>query len=300
MQLPENFEQFKSVVLEKIRTYCDSKIWPFPFEKFCGWLNNFDDPLDEYVALQILDSLIVRSKAMAISSYSKLLSCEIRQFIANETEINPGSINLWRKNLKQGSLNSNIRFAPVRLKKDQGESGSSIYRMLSDLISTELYALSNAKKTPEIIILVDDFLGSGDQFSDFATEFDLSKKLDSSIVVYTPLMALECGIETISLKYPKLKIIPAECLTKPDLLFSDDDEEQFRNDPLNTVADVRGHLESMKIKYAPKVSNWLGYKNHTAPVSFEWGCPNQAPSILYIEYSSEKDTWNRLFNRRAL
>lgn len=300
MHLPENFEQFKTVVLEKVKTYCDSNIWPFEYEKFCGWLNNFDQPLEEYLALQVLDSLIVRSKEMAIASYSRLLSCELRQFIFENTEVNPGSIDNWMKKIKQGSLNKDIRFAPVRLSKDQGESGGSIYRMLSDLISTERYALNSANSNPKVIILIDDFIGSGDQFSDFAKEFGLSKHLQSSDVIYTPMMAFSKGIDKIKREYPDLVIIPAEHLYESDGLFFGDDTKMFKNDPKNSIADVRRYLEIMKRKYAPKISNWHGYEEAALPLSFEWGCPNQAPSILYMEYSSEKNNWNRLFNRRAL
>ena len=300
MHLPENFEQFKTAVLEKIRTYCDSNIWPFEYEKFCGWLNNFDQPLEEYIALQMLDSLIVRSKEMAIASYSRLLSCELRQYIVENTDVNPGSIESWKKKLKQGSLNKDIRFTPIRLSNDQGESGGSIYRMMSSILSTERYALTNSTKHPQVIILIDDFIGSGDQFITFADEFELNKYLESSHVIYTPLMALSEGIVRIKSEYPSLNVLPAELLDNSDGLFYGKDTELFKNDPRNTIADVKEYLECMKIKYAPKISNWLGYEKAAIPVSFEWGCPNQAPSILYMENSSKRENWNRLFNRRAL
>ena len=300
MYLPDNFEQFKIVVLEKIRTYCDNNIWPFEYEKFCGWLNNFDQELEEYLALQILDNLIVRSKEMAIASYSRLLCCELRQFIVENTEINTGPIENWKRKLIRGSLNRDIRFAPVRLMNDQGESGGSIYRMLSSVLSTDRYALANSREQPKVIILIDDFIGSGDQFTQFAKEVDLSQLLQSSKVIYTPMMAFTKGIDRIKADYPNLNVIPGEYIHESDGLFFGEDTKHFKNDQKNTIADVKEYLENMKLKYAPNITNWQGYDEAALPLSFEWGCPNQAPSMLYMEHSSEKNNWNRLFNRRAL
>ena len=68
MKLPVNSENFKEIVLEKIRTYCDTNIWPFEYDYFAAWLNNFDCPIEEYLALQMLDNLIVLSISSAIQT----------------------------------------------------------------------------------------------------------------------------------------------------------------------------------------------------------------------------------------
>ena len=72
MNLPNNSVAFKTIVIEKVKTYCDTNIWPYSFEQFAAWLNNFDDDLEEYLALQIIDNLIVRSNNMAKSAYCLL------------------------------------------------------------------------------------------------------------------------------------------------------------------------------------------------------------------------------------
>ena len=55
----------------------------------------------------------------------------------------------------------------------------------------------------------------------------------------------------------------------------------------------------MKDKYAPKKSNWLGYKDAALPLSFEWGCPNQTLSLLYLDHSKNITEWQKLFGRRS-
>ncbi|AUZ83797.1 phosphoribosyltransferase-like protein [Methylophaga nitratireducenticrescens] len=300
MQLPENFEQFKSVVLDKIKTYCDSNIWPFDYEDFSGWLHNFDVDLEEYIALQLLDSLIVRSYDMAKASYSRLLFGSLRQYLIDHTTLPIGSIQQWKKHLKSGSLKNQVRFAPVRLLEDQGESGGAIYRLMSSDIDTDGYSFSKSQLQPELLILVDDFIGSGSQFENFAKEFDLSDKLSKFKVIYCPLMAFSDGIQKISVEYPSLVVLAGEYIDETDSLFRGAGDQPFRNDPINTVADVRAYLEVMKDKYAPNMTNWFGFESASLPVLFEWGCPNQTPSILYMNYSRRKVNWNKLFNRRAL
>lgn len=300
MLLPENSENFKTIVLEKIRTYCDTGIWPFEFEKFAAWLHNFDCKIEEYLALQILDSLIVRSKEMAKASYTRLLYGPVRQNLIEHTSIKIGHIQDWKKQLKYAHLCSDIRFAPVRLKDDQGESGSVIYRMLSDVIDTNRHSFSKAgQKSPSAIILVDDFIGSGDQFIEFSTQFELTHRLKTTKILYCPLIGFEDGLTRIKDTYPELVIIPGENMYKSDGLFNGSDDDFFKNDNQNTIGNVKDFLDQMHKKYSPKMKNWLGYNKSGLPLSFEWGCPSQAPSILYMEYSSKRKSWNRLFNRRA-
>lgn len=299
MFLPDNSEQFKQVVIDKIRTYCDSNIWPMNYDKFSGWLHNFDCKIEEYIALQILDNLIVRSKEMAISSYERLLCSAVRQHLLKHTTIEVGTISEWKKKLKDGSLNNNLRFASVRLENDDGESGSVIYRMLSDIFDTNRYSYSRNRNNAEVIILIDDFIGSGDQFSTFADQFSLNEKLESAHIIYCPLIAFEVGVSRIQAEFPKLHILPTEYILKSDSLFFGSESQLFKSDPRNTISDVKAFLGGMHQKYAPAMPSWYGRDDASLLLAFEWGCPNQVLSILYMDRSPTKGSWNKLFNRRA-
>jgi len=113
MQLPSDSEVFKEVVIEKIKTYCDTDIWPFEYEIFMAWLSNFDCKIEEYLALQMLDSLIIRSYEMAKASYARLLYGPVRQYLVQNTPIQTGSIQQWKTHLTKGSLNGQLRFVMV-------------------------------------------------------------------------------------------------------------------------------------------------------------------------------------------
>lgn len=299
MQLPHNSEAFKSIVIEKIKTYCDTNIWPFEYEIFSAWLSNFTCKIEEYLALQILDHLIVRSNEMAKASYARLLHGEIRQHLLDNTALNVGSIQKWKSHLAKGTLCQKLRFSPVKLESDQGESGSVIYRMLSREIDTNKYSLAIAKKAPDVLILIDDFIGSGTQFDEYAEEIGLIEKLKNTHIIYCPLIGFEVGINLIKSNYPDLHILPAEYIFKSDSLFFKGNGIYFKNDQINTVADVENFLTTMKIKYAPKMPNWFGFDEAGLALAFEWGCPNQTPALLYMMNSKNNSNWNQLFSRRA-
>ncbi|MBQ4812698.1 hypothetical protein J8M20_15165 [Pseudoalteromonas luteoviolacea] len=300
MELPENWSSFKRIVVEKLKIYCDTGLWPFRFEDLASWLSNFDDEKDEYLALQLLDSLIVRSNDMAKSCYARLLHSSLRQLLLEKGLITQVTLPQWKRKLESGDLKHQLRFASVRTARDDGESGSVIYRLLSSDVDTNKYSLSRSSSLPPVIILIDDFVGSGKQFiDDFAPEFDLNKKLEQSTVIYCPLIAYEDGIENLKEKFPDLHLLPGEILKRNASIFYGDANKQFKNDQVNTVGDVKGHFEKMKLKFAPKMEMWLGFESACLPLAFEWGCPNQTPSIFWMSYSSERDGWKKLFSRRA-
>src|SRR5690606_25277229 len=207
------------------------------------------------------------------------------------------SINQWMRALKSGSLRNKILFVPVRLRQDFGESGSTLFRLLSKYIRTDI----NSKNLNEIaagktIILVDDFIGGGTQFLKYADEVGLSELMKTSKIVYCPLIALEAGIALINKTLPQLVILPVETFEDShDLFFSDLGDNKFRNDCDNSVDDVKKHLMSMQSRLASQsMPYWLGKDDACLPLVFEWGCPNQSFSILWMEHSPKNESWHQL------
>src|SRR5690606_14287297 len=118
----------------------------------------------------ILDSLIIRSNEMAISGYSRLLHGDLREYLLKKELIDSKSISDWMTSLKSTDLKNKITFLPVRLERDYGESGSTLFRLLSRHLRTEALSSDIQKRAGKVIILIDDFLGGGTQFEDFAAE----------------------------------------------------------------------------------------------------------------------------------
>lgn len=308
MELPDNWTLFKKNVLNKIEFCCSTNISPIRYEKFSAWLNNFEgDTKSEYIALQILDSLIFRSKDMIQASYSRLLYGEIKTLIFSKIDETHKFqkfklLSNWKYQLKHGGLSQYLRFSPIITDEPEGESGQVVYRSLSSIIDTKRYALSK-NEDAEILILVDDILGSGDQFlEEFAPKFSLEEKLASKLlIIYSPALAYCQGIEAVKKRYPDLYILPAEIIFEANSLFSGSLDSKFRNDQVNTVEVVKEYFQIMQDKYCSSAQSkyWFGYENACLPVVFEWGCPNHAPYILWMDKSPKNPNWKQLFERRA-
>ena len=302
MKLPDNWIQFKKSMLEKIRIYCNLSIWPFEYSRITAWLGNFDEPIEEYLALQILDSLIIRSDDTAKVSYSSLFNSQLRQTLIEEGLIDDMTIAEWKNHLKRGSLNKVIQFSSVRTYNDEGESGSTVFRMLSEDLHTDRYSSLGNRHDPKVIILIDDFIGSGKQFvTDFSESFNLVQKIETKTIIYCPLIAFEEGLEKIKSVFPDIHIIPAEYIYRSDSIFYGNEDDLFKNDKVNTVGDAKKIFNSIREKYWPSISidEWYGYEHACLPVVFEWGCPNQAPKLLWWKSLSNDNQWNQLFSRRS-
>ena len=301
MQLPPNWLVFKRIVLSNVKLYCATNIWPFKYETFTAWLNNFDNELDEYLALQLIDSLIVRSNQMVKVGFARLLHSQIRQTLI-ERQVVDESIDLvqWKRLMRVGGLQKKIQFSPIYTNDQAGESGNSIYRLISSELATGRYLLNESKSKSEAIVLIDDFVGSGKQFLEFSEEFELEERLKTQVIIYCPLVAYKIGVDEIKTKFPQLILLPVETIYEESSIFSGSKDEFFKNDTINTIESVKNHLISMQSKYAAKnMPSWLGFDNASLPLSFEWGCPNQTPSILWMHETPKVKGWNKLFSRRC-
>lgn len=301
MQLPPNWLLFKRMVLNNVKLHCATNIWPFKYENFTAWLNNFNNELDEYLALQLIDSLIVRSNQMAKVGFARQLHSQIRQTLI-ERQVIDESMDLvqWKRLMQVGGLQNKIQFSPVYTNEQAGESGNSIYRFISSELETGKYLLNESKNKPHAIVLIDDFIGSGKQFIDFSKKFNLEERLETQVIIYCPLVAYKIGIDEIKAKFPKLILLPVETIYEESSIFSGDKDDFFKNDTINTIESVKCHLVSMQLKYASKnMPSWLGFENASLPLAFEWGCPNQTPSILWMHETPKLTDWKKLFSRRS-
>jgi len=302
MKLPDNWVLFKSLVLEKIKVYCNTGIWPFDYDLFTSWLSNFDDKTDEYVALHLLDSLIVRSNEMAVSGYSQLLKSDLRQHLIKNNLIDKNlSISSWTNALKRGSLYTKLQFIPIKLSNDHGESGGTIYRLMSKLMNTDRMSGSiNDDIFGKTIVLIDDFIGSGEQFEEYAREINLGTLLKRNHIIYSPLLAFDAGLERLSKSFPDLTLMPVETIDRSEGVFMPgQNKELFRNDTENSVDDMVLHYSEMHKKYSPSMPFWRGKDDACLTLVFEWGCPNQTLSILWMEHTNKINNWQQLFSRRA-
>src|SRR5690606_2820140 len=155
-----------------------------------------------------------------------------------------------------------------------------------------------AKIKGYLILLVDDFVGSGNQFLEFAEQINLATGAQDNEIVYAPLMALKNGVDEINKKNIGIQVSPIEIVDKPHSIFYGKEADRFRNDQGNTIADALTCYEDIRKEYRIQMGSdyWMGHNNAAMSIAFQWGCPNQTLGILYKE--QDQPRWRRLFKRR--
>ena len=189
----EEIEEFNSYALDKVYFYIESNFWSKPnVKELQNWLNNFILPEEKYCALKLLDRFVYYSEediirlmnfglnekifkryALKLEKESSFLLTEEDIIKAKKTFLeNTFFVPLNTGNLSQSSLVM-ARYLTI----DVGISESKILDTNS-LSSDEL-------KTCKNLIILDDFVGSGKQISDF---WNLTKvKLDDNEILFNEL-----------------------------------------------------------------------------------------------------------------
>lgn len=309
---PENWTVYRDHVLSKIEAYCNAGLWEFDPNYAALWLANFAEcEEDEYLAVRILDKIIYRSNEMLLSTYHRYVATKLRGHLKSCSAIASQDLDSWMRFLSQGSgpyrNDFNTRFVAVTRKYDSGHSGSAIIRKLnSNLIATNLTKTLDQIKDNESIshlVLIDDVLGSGKQFCDYAMEVNLESLLQTKTIIYSPLIALDTGVSNLLEKYPSLIVDPLETLDPRDAFFvsdDDDDEYYFRNDKTNSIEAFKIHYLALMKKHSPRFIEPLGWESAALTLAFEWGCPNQTLPICYLDSSIKVESgWRQLFSRRS-
>ena len=153
------------------------------------------------------------------------------------------------------------------------------------------------------VLLVDDFVGSGQQVSvawhrRYSVGAFQSQSLDGARnqganIYYTPLIATQTGLERIETDCPGLTVLPAHVLTEEYCLTSmtstlwpsnlKRDARRF----LRATSDRAGIVEALG-------SEWNGFGNLALPLAFHHGVPDATLPLYYWEQQG----WTPLVRRR--
>lgn len=303
MKLPTGWEKFQEDVILKTRALSTTGIWNIDSDVIGAWLGNFQKSEHRYIALHILDRMIYRTAKMTESSYARFFATDFREYVQKDHGQCGKNIDDWMQGLKDKNCGwaKNILLCSVSMRHENGESGSEIVRMLSgDLLSeSRILTLNSVGLTAvrnKTILIVDDFVGSGDQFSRFAKAARLTDGAKQNRIIYVPAMAYYKGAEKIMEANYGMDFQALEILTKQDQFFTFDPGAPFCGDDQNSEGDVIACYREMR-KLTPTVPEpyWFGRDKSGLCVGFQSGCPNQSLGIMW----SDGLKWHRLLRRRG-
>jgi len=227
-----------------------------------AWLLNFEDNKDRRVALLLLDKLIPL-KWEQFGEFAKILLHRIRSQVPIDHCVfsNIG-------NITSGSTHIIKLFQEVNGIKDD-----------------QIIAYSEISETTdkEILILLDDFIGSGDTYVDWYREHEEEITKKFSRVYYCVLSAFERGIENIKKKSGVETIFGFKHEITSMLTNRSDIDEQDKSS-----------IKELIIKYStrmPKCCIW-GYDDCQLLITFEHNVPNNTIAIFWSE-----NNWIPLISR---
>ena len=257
-----------------------------------NWLNNFINTREKLVALFILENIVYRNLDMLEKAITRVLIKEVKNVYEN---IYPDSYDIftWLQLLKNSKNQLNIKFIGVD-KGAKSQSSAIITRRLTNIVNQSYIAendkhIESALKKNSLVIFIDDFLGSGEQFETFLHEkiYTLDSHADtSSHFIYTPLIAMSNGIDRINTNHREIEIIPTEKIVLDQSLFNQGALDSFFKRIQIPSAEMLDILISISTKFSINKKSWLGRDDAMLSVIFEWGCPNQTLKLIHHEQNT--------------
>lgn len=308
MILPEGWEAFYDGVCERTNALTKSGIWNGDAHSIRAWLGNFTEDTHRYIAAHILDRLTYRTEKMTESAFRMYLSSVFREFCRDAGNSVGSNIEEWLAALRAPHCpwTNKIKLCSVSKAGEHGESGSHMIRILTGglfsqdhIFPVDTQKLHSVKGN--ILLIVDDFMGSGDQFIKFAKHHKLEDALKHNHIVYAPSVAYYKGLENLTHSNYKIKITPLEIVPEKERFFSHKPGAKFFGDDINTEIDVLKVYHEMR-KLCPEFGKkgcdtvWMGRDDASLCVGFQWGCPNQSLGLMWLDGNSN---WERLVRRRG-
>jgi hypothetical protein len=142
-------------------------------------------------------------------------------------------------------------------------------------------------------LFIDDFLGTGEQFCDFAQYFKLSASLRDCYAVYAPLVAHKAGVAEAEKCVPGLRIVAAEVIDDSYSLFSE--ESPWFGDGVNSPRVAREFYEGLlaRAQFPIKREALRGYGKLSLAYAFSHATPDNCLPIIW----SEGRDWKPLLER---
>jgi len=263
-------------------------------ERGTQWLNQFK-PEDKETAERLVSHLTLVSHSEFLRSIQKLIETEIGSnkdvvaiYVVRELE---GQTNFFSE-----VCDKNGHVQALSNGNDHG-SEASIANLIRNLCKTEQRLLNHPnldkmrQKKCRTIILVDDFIGSGNRMQSFLHAFWRHASIKSwhslkyikfIVVAYS---GMEAGIKIVkSHKINADVILERECPSFKDMPW----KPKYKKEAIELCREYG--------KKTCKKDLPLGYKNTMGSMVFEHGCPNNVPSMFW----ADNKKWHALFPHRSL
>lgn len=302
----ENGIQFFENIVTSTRTLIESGLWQgINLRKFEDWIAYFTTDQEKVLCGLILESLVFRSKEQTQALLSNIVEKSIPQLIqSTHPEI---SMNLYSilTNKYPGKYKDIIKIVPVIKNNDPPtKSGPLVARLynkeigVSDKFMEWPWNLKQLGVETRIVIFIDDFVGTGDQFLEFFNLFISNYNInecDNVELIYAPLGACQEGLDNIRASIPRIKICQSEIISKEDKFFSGFNL-RYKNVNDETIKEITDTYNDFltKVGLGKLLKSYgHGYGGLELTYAYAHGTPNATLPILWA--SSEQ--YESIFSR---
>lgn len=268
------------------------------------WLSNFDTvPNGHYIACRILNRLIYYSdkdvKKLIVDTINEIYN---RQVVL-PLQLAKGFSSMPSEN--EYEINEAIKhtlFIPLCLYEDAGASGPHIMRTIHNYYKPQVPSctvtniLDSMCDSYDRIIIVDDFVGSGEQFREF---WETAEIKDHTLLRewcvkhhiqanYLALIGYEKTLKDLNEEYNDISIIFAEVLDETHRIFSSANHCWDTPEEQETVRDL---LKDELSKYGIRL---FGFNELDFAVAIHDTIPDWSLPLLY----KNNNGWNMLIERK--
>jgi hypothetical protein len=288
----------------RARFFQTVQAWPLDDDlDFEGWLSNFDKGEERELACHVLDFFNHYSSKMVIQLF--------KTSVANSGYVFAKHFKDWKHDdFENRCLYSFIPGETL----NPTDSGHIFTRILRDemripedkIVNYQIICdILDSSTEPRPIILVDDFVGSGQQvlnawlYNTLSNGKTLSEMClnGNHCVVYTPLFVNQIGYDTIMSDCEGLNVSPTHILTSEYNLFDKDcicwkgDVDLFRNGT-KLLLD-KSNLLGIPSTGGADTRDQKGFYEQGLAISFHHGAPDAIPAIFYWN----SDNWKPLIRK---
>ena len=295
LTVPRDGSTFARIVVDRCEHLIHSQIWEgIGLESFRAWLQNFDGPEEEYFSACILDSLVYRSNRQTVALMKQLFQRSLPDLLWRCPPRTTSTRFSWYDRLKQNDWNDpQVRVIPIiNSHHPPTKSGPLIARMYCRNLGLNSgwfiwpWQLSeHYKQGVRKFLLIDDFLGTGDQVEHFIENMPALNTMSDAYFVYAPLTAHQSGIAKLRQLAPWLHCCFAELLDPSNGIFSPD--SKCFDDGTNTVTGCTDFYEAFfrhkrLDRYHP-ITRALGHGHMSLAYAFQHATPDNCLPLLWLK-----------------
>lgn len=307
---PRNALEFYEKVIHQCNTLIKMNIWTISDSSFNSWASQFQTQNEKFFCACLLSKLIFRSKNQTYSLITSLFQSNLNNMCFNDLK-NQGDLIV---KLTQKRNDPKIRLTPVIDDDDPPtKSGPLIIRYTKKKFNLNEKWMIWSSKLPDLfenekyltIIFVDDFCGTGRQFSKFFEQIQSStsnddiefwnKIIERNIkIIYAPLIAFDNGLNYLKIKYPYIRFTCSELLSSSNNFFDQTYWEEISGKKIKAEDAQNWLIEFWNSKgFSQSSIPCLGYENMALTIGFEHGTPNNTLPIFW----QSNQNWKPLLER---